>query len=123
MILGRQNKWKRVSDKKGFEPAFDMLCPFCKVKFTLRTSEMIRTKRSDNGRRTFPTIKVMYKCISCATAWYFHIEPPYMTEDYWTELIKRRNGYTFYVPLDDWNDDKIIQKRLKELGYWGGDTV
>ncbi len=52
--------------------------------------------------------------------WWFYIEPPYMTEEYWAELLKRRNGFMLYVPTDDWNDDKIIQQRLKDLGYWGG---
>lgn len=123
MILGRQNKWKRVPGKNGFEPTFEILCPFCKIKLTLRTSELLHLKRTDDELRVFPGLKIMYKCTSCAAVWYFHVEPPYMTEDYWAELLKRRNGYMFYVPLDDWNDDKIIQKRLKALGYWGGDTV
>ena len=117
-------KWVKTDDKKGFKPTFKITCEECGKEMFLRNSELTLDQANSFGRnKVVPILRVMYKCIPCAEVKWFYIGPPQgMDNDYWNELLKRRDNHPLYVPpVEEWSDDIRVQKRLKALGYVGGD--
>jgi len=105
------------------EAVFDVICPHCGYKMQLRNSELKLDRINAYGRsKVKPTITMMYKCRPCALVFWFYVESPYVDNDYWNEVMKMRDNHPLYVPPQSkWSDDAILQQRLKDLGYFGGD--
>lgn len=116
-------KWKRCSGEKGYEANFDVKCHQCDGEMFLRNSELTYiNKKGFGNRQVEPILKVMYKCTPCGVVSWFFIGYPYMDMDYWNEIMKRRDNHFLYVPHPKtWSEDALIQQRLKDLGYLGGD--
>lgn len=115
-------KWVRTHDKKALEANFDVICPHCGEKMLLRNSECILKRSNDVGRaQVEPLVSMMYKCRPCAWVTWFYVGYPYVDNDYWNEVMKLRDNHPLYVPKNLWSKEAIIQKRLKDTGYWGGD--
>ena len=122
-VNSRLTKWVRTNDKVGVKPTFPVICHHCNEKMFFRNSELCSVQKNAYGFvRVVQIIKVMYKCIPCAQVYWFYVEHPYVDNDYWTEVLKWRNNHPLYVPpISEWSDDVKVQRRLKALGYIGGD--
>lgn len=116
-------KWIRTDDKVGFKANFPIICHHCNKEMFLRNSELTYLNQNWYGNvQASPVLKVMYKCIPCAQVYWFYIERPYIDNDYWNEILKRRDNHFLYVPPPEtWSEDARIQQRLKDLGYLGGE--
>ncbi|KKL71341.1 hypothetical protein LCGC14_2095880 [marine sediment metagenome] len=115
-------KWIRTNDAMGFKANFDVICHHCNEPMFLRGSEL---KLENENAVGFPKVamilRVMYKCIPCAQVYWFHVSRPYIDADYWNKVMKWRNMHPMWVPPPEtWSEDARVQKRLKDLGYIGG---
>ena len=118
------NKWTRTKGKEAFEPNFKITCSHCGGEMVLRNSECVLKRCNSVGRaQVEPVVSMMYKCRPCAHVSWFYLGYPYVDNNYWNEIMKRRDNHPLYVPPKSlWSDDAKIQQRLKDLGYWGGDV-
>lgn len=116
-------KWIRTSNAMGFKANFGVICHHCNESMFLRGSELkLETENAIGFRKVCPILRVMYKCISCAQVYWFHVGRPYMDADYWNEVMKWRDMHPYWVPpISEWSEDIKVQQRLKDLGYIGGD--
>jgi hypothetical protein len=123
-------KWIKCEGKEGFKANFPVVCDQgcmnpneTPEEMFLRNSELTFLNSKGYGQvKVEPILKVMYKCKLCANVKWFFIGYPYMDNDYWNEIMKRRDNHFLYVPdPKTWSDDARIQQRLKDLGYLGGD--
>ena len=116
-------KWVRTGDEQGLESTFEVICPHCNIKMLLRNSELLLLRKNAHGRaKVEPTVKVMYKCRPCAFVAWFYVGEPYVDNEYWNKVLALRDNHPLWVPPETlWSEDAIIQKRLKAIGYWGGD--
>lgn len=125
--LHNRVKWKRTHDEYGFKANFEVFCDQCgeEEKMFVRVSELLLNKRNYCGRvRVEPTLMVMYKCLPCAAVKWFYIGEPYMDNDYWNEILTIRDNHLSWIPPPEtWSEDARVHKRLKDLGYVGGDYV
>ena len=118
-----RDKWVRTHDLWGVKATFKVICPHCNEEMFVRTSELTMPRRNFIGRvQVKPTVTVMYKCIPCAVVFWFYVDEPYVDNDYWNEILKTRGNHPLWVPPpESWSEDAKVQKRLKALGYLGGD--
>ena len=119
-------KWEKTNDPRGHKPKFAVTCIHCKnngyhENMFFRYSYI--APRDDEINKIYGALnQIEYKCKKCAWTTKFLVEAG---GAYLTEIMDMREkaGYhrhLYYMPPEEWNEDKEIEKQLAALGYCGG---
>ena len=110
--------WLEDDSLEGVAPLFEIRCQYHpKEPMMMRYSHLSpKTQRVSKlaGRK----IIIEYKCKHCGKVEHFYID---VNEKYLEKIQHRRliEGYKdLYYPHEKWKNDKIIEEKLKAIGYW-----
>jgi transcription elongation factor Elf1 len=123
--------WKITS--MGHEPLFPIDCPRCGTPKRLRYSHIFRPndvyealqnpwveshlsmqERHEILNKEGWAEDRAYKCPKCQHWEVFGI--PMSWEE--VQIVRQSGRKSLYIPLDQWEDDHPIRKKLAALGYW-----
>jgi hypothetical protein len=111
--------WLEDGSLEGHAPLFDIKCMYhpkepMMMRYSHITPKTLVISRLSDGRKNI----IEYKCKICGKIEHFYVDA---SEEYLNQIKHKRivEGYRdLYYPHEKWNNDKIVKKRLKELGYF-----
>lgn len=117
--------WEKTNDKVGIRPKQPKYCPICalsgmKVEMALRRSRLhrvadVRVEIGIEKHRPY-AFDVAMKCPACDFYCVFGVPTDI---EYAQKVIQERdNSVDHVLPLEDWEEDGRVKKRLAKWGYW-----
>ena len=113
--------WEMIDDVTAVRPSDDIYCPYCRLFYGRDNRMMLRKSilgSSDELDNTNRVADQYYKCPTCDLVIPFGIPISKEHYDKISEMRARKGIGKCYAPVDMWQKDEQIKKRLKDIGYW-----